>query len=102
MSPSTCSSPAGWPTRATLRPNSGGGKGDADVTATDINALWAALLDHRPPPAHRTDARHTPHAHARKQIYSGYGIWITRRGTSAPTYTIRGGDPRATFRSSCY
>ena len=130
MSPSTCSRPAGWPnsgyfatdqlpprtaygyledgpdgawrTNFFAVPIIGGGDGGAYVTAADIIAFWAALLDHRLLPAPLTDALLTPHAHAREQIYSGYGIWITRRGNGALTYTIRGGDPGVTFWSSCY
>ena len=91
-----------WRTNIFAVPIIGGGDGGAYATGADIIAFWAALLDHRLLPESLTHAMLAQHAHAHEQVHSGYGIWITRRGNGALTYTMRGGDPGVTFSSSCY
>ena len=60
-----------WRTNFFAVPIIGGGDGGAYVTAPDIIAFWAALLDNRLLPAPLTEALLAPHAHVREQVYYG-------------------------------
>lgn len=93
----------GWRTNAYAVPIVGGADGGAYTTASDLAALWDALLGARLVGEATLARMLTPHWRTdpeRDDGHYGYGIWIRRRGVRPDAYAMVGEDPGVAFSST--
>ncbi|MDF2699360.1 MAG: penicillin-binding protein [Haloplasmataceae bacterium] len=80
----------------------GGPDGGVYMTVEDMSKLWHGLFNNKLLSKEITNKFLTPHIHVEKNVYYGYGLWITKKEDELFKYFVMGSDPGVRFRSSFY
>ena len=98
-----CDSKDNFRTNIYSIPIVGGPDGGAFVTAKDMNLFWESLLSNKLLGSNITQMLLTPQiATTEADEHYGYGIWINKKDKAIYKYSVMGGDPGVSFRSSVY
>lgn len=81
----------------------GGPDGGAFITAKDMKLFWRCLFSNSILGTNISQMLLTPQiVTGEADEYYGYGIWINKRDNAIFKYSVMGGDPGVSFRSSVY
>ncbi|MEK3889662.1 serine hydrolase domain-containing protein [Bacillus sp. FSL K6-3431] len=89
-----------WRTNIYSVPIVGGPDGGAYTTVLDLSKFWDGLLNMKLLGREYTDKLLTPYVKSNKNIYYGYGVWISMKNDDVLEYFILGFDPGVRMHSS--
>ncbi|MYL61077.1 serine hydrolase, partial [Virgibacillus halodenitrificans] len=92
-----------WKTNIYSLPVKGGPDGGAFVTAEDMTTLWSNLIHCKLLNEETTKILLSPMIQANKNVFYGYGVWISKNSTGEILkYHVMGYDPGVSFHSAYY
>ncbi|MCJ0933271.1 beta-lactamase family protein [Virgibacillus halodenitrificans] len=92
-----------WKTNIYSLPVKGGPDGGAFVTAEDMTKLWSNLIHCKLLNEETTKILLSPMIQANKNVFYGYGVWISKNSTGEILkYHVMGYDPGVSFHSAYY